>query len=170
MGTGGWAQPGTEAGPRWEDDGSRILPHLLSSASSLPGPAPTLLLAQVTSAKGGENNERFDGICRSRQTATLAWCGREGRPCPAGSRTKGESKGVCQRARRPPSRPRQGRTGPTLRAEASRHLWGAGRRAVRGHRGPIQLAGWVALPHILGVVSSDSWWWQKPGPPCVAVT
>lgn len=36
-----------------------ILPYLLSSVSSLPGPAPTLLLAQVTSAKGGGNNELF---------------------------------------------------------------------------------------------------------------
>lgn len=49
----------TSSGSSWEDDQRRILPHLLSSASSLPGPAPTLLLAQVTSAKGGENNECF---------------------------------------------------------------------------------------------------------------
>lgn len=47
----------------WKDDQclAANLPYLLSSVSSPPGPAPapTLLLAQVTSAGGGENNERL---------------------------------------------------------------------------------------------------------------
>lgn len=37
----------------------QAVPYLLSSASSLPGPAPTLLLAQVTSpeASGGKREQ-----------------------------------------------------------------------------------------------------------------
>lgn len=51
----------SSSGSSWKDGQclAANLPYPLSSASSPPGPAPapTLLLAQVTSAEGGENNE-----------------------------------------------------------------------------------------------------------------
>lgn len=63
------------------------LPFLLSSASSLPGPALALLPGSGDLCQGRREQQTLltgtgkGEICRSRRAATLAWCGKESPVC-----------------------------------------------------------------------------------------